>query len=425
MNKFKEKDGISLVTLGITVIILLIIAGVGVSSLSKENGVIDGAISVNEKSRIEQEKEFILQSATFAIGKSKKGIVEKERFIRELDSVAGQGNTEVTTIGSNLSIEFIKTKRIYEIDEDGKIIKTNFENSQPVIDDIFKDVMGAGDITIETKPTQDTSLYTVSSSGVIDGFTYEDYNDLDETQKEQMKNIVIGENVEATTIAQDAFKGLTFIESLYISNSDLSIDISAFDSTSIEDIVIQANRVESKSFYNLYNLKTVTLKVNTLGDSAFENGYGKTLMVRANIIGNRAFYNNYGLEEADVKANEIGDELFASCSNLKNAKIEANTIGNNTFVQNSKMQSADIKINNDKLKTNSFVNCSLTTVSLDVKGIETGAFNNCWNLTSIIINSTLEKQDVATDFITSPRGDLKITYNGTQYTFSEFLQVLE
>lgn len=425
MKKNVLQRGISLVSLAITIIILLILAGVGMSSILKDDNIFDGAAMANEKTKIFQEKEAVLQSATFAIGKSKIGIIEKEKLEKELKNFAGKDKTEVTTIGKNFSIEFVESKRIYEINEDGEIVNTNFENSQPVIDDIFKDIMGAEDIAIETKYTKDTTLFAVSDSGVINGFYHLDYNSLPENQQEQMKNVVIGENVGANMIAQDAFKGLSFIETLYISNSNLNIDISAFDSTSIKDIVIMANRVESKSFYNLYKLENLTLKVNIIGDSAFEMGNGRVLTVRANIIGNRAFYNNYGLQEADVKANEIGDQLFASCGGLKTASIATNSLGNNAFYQNSNLQMADITIYENKLKTNTVVDSALQTLTLNVKGIESGAINNCWNLTNIIINSNLKKEDVATDFIINPNGNLKITYNGVKYTVNEFLQILQ
>ncbi len=56
-NKGREEKGITLVVLVITIIILLILAGMSIKILSGENGIISKALIAKEKNKIESTKE--------------------------------------------------------------------------------------------------------------------------------------------------------------------------------------------------------------------------------------------------------------------------------------------------------------------------------------------------------------------------------
>ena len=79
MIKSSKKDirnselGITLIALIVTIIILLILAGISVSSMSVDNGLIKSAINAKEQSEIGDEKEILNLSTVYAMNKNKYG----------------------------------------------------------------------------------------------------------------------------------------------------------------------------------------------------------------------------------------------------------------------------------------------------------------------------------------------------------------
>ena len=59
MKRTKEKRGITLIALIITIIVLLILAGVSISLTVGDNGVLKNAMVASEKTEIESEREMI------------------------------------------------------------------------------------------------------------------------------------------------------------------------------------------------------------------------------------------------------------------------------------------------------------------------------------------------------------------------------
>ena len=130
INELALNKGISLIALIITIVIILILAGIELASITKDNGTINQANEAKEKVVIAQEKESISQAAIFAIKDSKRGDMEKEKIEEQLNRIVKDDATEVTSVGENFSIKFVKTQRIYEIDKNGRIVRTSFEEIQ-------------------------------------------------------------------------------------------------------------------------------------------------------------------------------------------------------------------------------------------------------------------------------------------------------
>ena len=68
-----NKKGITLIALVITIIVLLILAGVSISMLTGDNGLIKNAGKSKEQAEIDSEKEIIETSTVEAMGKNKYG----------------------------------------------------------------------------------------------------------------------------------------------------------------------------------------------------------------------------------------------------------------------------------------------------------------------------------------------------------------
>ena len=83
----KNEMGITLVALVVTIIILLILAGISLNMLAGNNGVINHTISAKEKSEISDEKEHLEVAIVQAMGKHKYGSLTKTGLSTQLEEI--------------------------------------------------------------------------------------------------------------------------------------------------------------------------------------------------------------------------------------------------------------------------------------------------------------------------------------------------
>ena len=116
MKKQRENKGITLVALVITIIILLILAGISISALIGENGILRQVTISKEKTEIAQEKEAIqLAYMSALIGSSD---ITAETLNKEFTN----NGTKATASGTGtLRVEFTETGREYNVDSNGNI----------------------------------------------------------------------------------------------------------------------------------------------------------------------------------------------------------------------------------------------------------------------------------------------------------------
>ncbi len=121
MRKKRESmRGITLIALVVTIVVLLILAGISISVLSGDNGIISQAQKSKEETEISEEKEIIDVSVAQAVNADVMGNLERNKLQEKLNSNAGNGVTEVMDSGDTLVVKFIEKNRYYEIDKDGK-----------------------------------------------------------------------------------------------------------------------------------------------------------------------------------------------------------------------------------------------------------------------------------------------------------------
>ena len=139
-NKEKE-EGITLIALITTIIVLLILAGITIGAITGSNGIIGQAQSAKEETEISQEKEIIDISTVEAMGKNNRGNLEEEEFQNTIDKHTNE-KADVTDIGEEFEVFFEESNRYYIVDKDGNIL--SYDNV--VIDnspgDITKDENG-------------------------------------------------------------------------------------------------------------------------------------------------------------------------------------------------------------------------------------------------------------------------------------------
>ena len=107
MKKSKE-TGITLIALVVTIVVLLILAGISISMLTGENGVITQAKKAKEETEIAEEKEAVQIAYTGAMGeKYDSDSITASDIQKQLDA-----NGTKATASGNIKVKF--TKRIYK-----------------------------------------------------------------------------------------------------------------------------------------------------------------------------------------------------------------------------------------------------------------------------------------------------------------------
>lgn len=120
----KNKRGITLIALVVTIVVLLILAGVSISMLTGENGIIENAQKSKLQTEISKEKEFI-DVAVSAVKISKNAnadfsSITSQELQNELENLTGVGKVEVFKTGG-LTVLFKDSNRTYEIDNNGEV----------------------------------------------------------------------------------------------------------------------------------------------------------------------------------------------------------------------------------------------------------------------------------------------------------------
>ena len=116
-----KNKGITLIALVITIIVLLILAGITIGTLTGENGILSNTLSSKEKTEIANEKEIVEIAAVEAKRRDKFGEVTKTRLQIALDENTEKGITNVENDEEILLATFIESGRIYEVDKEANV----------------------------------------------------------------------------------------------------------------------------------------------------------------------------------------------------------------------------------------------------------------------------------------------------------------
>ena len=117
-----KNSGITLISLVVTIIVLLILAGISISMLSGDNGLLKRAGDARDDTVIGQEKEQVELAYISAAVKKLGDNVDKDDLQDELDLSVGENKTIVTGSGT-LKVKFEDTKNEYVVSQNGTVAK--------------------------------------------------------------------------------------------------------------------------------------------------------------------------------------------------------------------------------------------------------------------------------------------------------------
>ena len=116
LKKLNNK-GITLIALVITIIVLLILAGVSIAMLTGENGILTQAQNAKKETSIAEEKELIALAYNAVKAQEKGGTVTADKLDAELQKDGANAEDDA----KGIKVTFEESKREYIIDENGNI----------------------------------------------------------------------------------------------------------------------------------------------------------------------------------------------------------------------------------------------------------------------------------------------------------------
>ena len=97
-HKLKRNKGITLIALVVTIIVLIILAGISISMLTGQNGILNRAQEAKEKTQVANEKEAVNMATMDALTEGK-GTITKEILTKTMKSYLGKNDIELTGNG--------------------------------------------------------------------------------------------------------------------------------------------------------------------------------------------------------------------------------------------------------------------------------------------------------------------------------------
>ena len=291
MNKrLKQKKGITLIALVITIIVLLILAGVSIAMLTGDNGILTQANNAKTQTEIGTEKEQLSLAVTdvktngLAIGEN---LLNQTNLQKALDNVAGAGKTQVDGEGI-LSVFFTDSERTYYVTADGEVLENLNEMDQ-------------------------SDIYTYTQDGYITGVK-EEYLKNNQDYGENGKYASTGNIKIAIASPQyylvDELNGTLIIPSQIGDTKIIGIDNYAFNYIlNLKQVIISVGiiNIGDEAFYQCRELNDISLP-NSLQS-----------------IGGWVFYDCDGLNSITIPSGvrNIGEDTFLDCDNLEKIIIKA------------------------------------------------------------------------------------------------------
>ena len=350
MKKFKlqRNRGITLIALVITIIVLIILAGVSINLVLGDNGIITKAKEGKEDTIVGQEKEQVELAYVSAAVKKLGDNVTSEELQDELDISVGDYKTSVTG-NDTLKVKFEDTKHEYIVSKNGNVSKYERINPTPVYAHVCDtDGNGKGE-TLVLSSIEDIEGYTITNNyGVIQERNKTDYSFYGTNKSTQITKIDIYDKISPTSTAYwfDGLTNLTEINNL--SNLDVSnvtnMECMFYQCSNLKELDLiewDTSKVTNMKclFLGCENLERLNIKgFNTSSVTDFGNMFsGCKALKELNISGfdtsnatnmDSMFYDCKALESLDLsnfnteKVTSIG-RMFNGCNNLINVDVSS------------------------------------------------------------------------------------------------------
>ena len=307
-EQFKKEIGITLIALVITIVVLLILAGVSIATLTGNNGILTRANEAEISTELAEYKE---QLDLYKVEK----YAENANFIEETLTAGKENlsyNTQKTgetgnikTIISNISEEYLEKLEVIK----GELL-INTKDEQEI-----KIAQGLG---IEVNPydiTEDGELLSSNGNLLL----------MDKTTG----TLIIPDTV--TAIGEGAFANLEGLKTVIIPGTVKRIERDAFrNNKDLENVILQdgVEYIGESAFQNCTKLKNVEMP-NSVTEIKLQAFYGDRNLSNINLSTGLKVIESYvfgacinlNMLEIPEGITNIKESAFSNCSNLQKVKI--------------------------------------------------------------------------------------------------------
>lgn len=393
MERLKINKGITLVALTITIIVLLILAGVSVTGIKGNNGIL--------------KRSEIAKLATELTGYNEE--LKQWKASKELKETNFQDDTVVAG----------KTKLSYN----GKQLDGNIKTILPDLPDKYLDKVEIikGELLLNTTDESEMEAAKIAKVNfnpyiIINGELMSSGKNL--ALMSDDGTVTVPETV--TKIGEGAFSGVEGLKTIVIPSTVKEIAANAFSyNTTLENVIMQegVTKIGDSAFKECTSLQKIDMpqSLNDIGEESFSHCSSlKYIKLPDNVknIESVVFTDCTGLEKIELPKNlvGIGYSAFRGCESLKSLYLPAsvNSIEPSAFSLTASLTDIQIDSNNksyavsngiiyDINKTKiifvSALNKNVTSLKIedtvqDLSG--TQLFFNCSNLQEVILPSSLK-----------------------------------
>ena len=117
-NRIKQKNGITLIALVITIIVLLILAGVSIAMLTGQNGILTQANNAKDETEQANAKEKLESAVIATMSQSKRGTLDADKLVTEITN--NYGGTATKT-GTGFPVNTTVDGKSFTVDSDGNV----------------------------------------------------------------------------------------------------------------------------------------------------------------------------------------------------------------------------------------------------------------------------------------------------------------
>ena len=409
----KKYEGITLIALVITIIVLLILAGITIATLTGENGLLQRAEEAAQKTKEGAAKEEITLAWAACYTDYQSGELSEEDAFSKNNMNTHLGDTgEVTEFVYNKSGISVVTYTnqdgdyCFEIDSTGNITGGNGSSvDNAKVQELFNKGWSVGatssgyiaaDYTNMKLYTLDASFNTVSEETLTpsDGSLFT-LTDGKITATTATTGVVIVpntiNNVNVTGIAANSFKGKTGITKIILPPSVTTIDSSSsastgafYNCTGLVNVAYSKNltTIGNNAFYSCSKIDSIEFPdtMTTIGTSAF---YGCKLINRVRIptslstLSTNVFYNCSKISEIRIPKNitSIAGGAFYGCSGINSIVVEE---GNTVYDSRNNCNAIIITASNKLI-----LGCKSTVMPDNVTAIDQNSFAGATGLTNV------------------------------------------
>lgn len=377
-KKLKKENGITLIALVLTVIIMIILAGITFNALFGDNGILGNAMSAKTKQEDSSAKEEIQLAWSARMSKfyedvstGRANYVDMIRYFEahtdELNTMLGNGG-KITGLSydpktKEFNISYKSSSNVSyigKIKSSGEITKLERSTTNINYTGIWANFFGAeGKLTYSSTKDSNADISWNVSQPINDVPWYKDGEGNDVSS-------LYANNITKVDIEPDLIPQSTNFMFYKMSNLE--------EINNLDNLLSNTSKIGDNMFYSCEKLTSISIPENVTS------------------IGSNSFYNCTALENLEIPNNVISIEAgaFLYCKNLKNIEIpdSVTNIGAQAFRFCSSLENITIPENVEKIGKCCFGNCaSLRVVNYNAKDAEIVTETIVTSDSSIIVNS--------------------------------------